>query len=179
MSPSVQLLGVTVAGLMSTAVNYSEKAKPIADAILKDSELLDHVDNDEVKTFKQKLENFVDDYNNCSDGKKLFKLVELFSGTAEEFYDQEEDQKLSPQGKIILKLLKHNKVDQIEEEFTADFKKLITNFEEKYAEIKEDLKKDDKDGIGEKIIKWHEQFSTLKNYDDQVEAFSDFYKLFD
>ena len=160
---------------MSSVIHYSEKAKPIADAILKDSELLDHMDNDEVKTFKQKLETFVNAYNNCNDAKDLFKLIELFPDNLEEFEEQEKNQKISPQGKIILKLLKQYKVEQIDQELEIDIKKLVAKFEEKFAEVKEDLKKNDKDGIGERVIKWHDKFITLKNAEDQIEALSDFF----
>ena len=163
---------------MSAAVNYSEKVKPIADAILKDRELLDHIDNDEMKTFKQKLKRFIKRYKNCKDPIQLFKLVDLFSIIGEELYDQEEDQELTPQGKIILKLLRRYNLDQIEKEFIDDFNKFITNFEKKYAEVKDDLKMDTKNGIGDKIIKWHEHFSTLKDYDDQNESFSEFVNFY-
>ena len=178
LSSTEQLLWVSAAGLMSSAVNYLEKAKPIADAILKDSELLNHMDNDEMKTFKEKLEKFVNAYKDCNNVKELFELIELFPGNLEEFEEQEKNQKLSPQGKIILKLLKQYKVEDIDGELETDIKKLVVKFEEKYAEVKDDLKKD-KDGVGEKIIKWHEQFSTLKDYEDQVEAFSELFEFFD
>ena len=177
-SPSVQLAAVFYVGSMDAFVNYVEKAKPIANAVLKDRELLDHIDNDEMKTFKQKLKTFKKGYRNCKDLIQFFKLFELFSSIGEELYDQEEDKKLTPQGKIILKLLRRYNLDQIEKEFKDDFNKLITNFEKKYAEVKDDLKMDTKDGIGDKIIKWHEHFSTLKDYDDQNESFSEFVNFY-
>ena len=125
------------------------------------------------------MEKFVNAYKDCKNAKELFELLGLFSDSTLEFYKQEENQELSPQGKIILKLLKQYKAEQIDEELEIDIKKFFVKFEEKYAEVKDDLKKNDKDGIGEKIIKWHEQFSTLKNCEDQLQAFSDLAKFFD
>lgn len=161
--------------LQDISSTYITKAKEISDDLLKNSALKQNT-APEVNEFLTKIKEFEEKYSECTGIEELFQLVVSFSTTTSDYYEREENKTLKDEEKVILDVLKHSKVHEIDNDFEKTFMNFATKFAHKMEAVKEDLKTEK---IGDKILKWWEDVKDIKDYDEKMEAFAKFTKLYE
>ncbi|XP_037826690.1 uncharacterized protein LOC119614644 [Lucilia sericata] len=174
---SVQLLKMTLYTLQDITLTYATKAKTISELMLKDPALKENHSN-EVEEFQKKIEQFLEKYSACSDMQELFKLVEYYSTFSSHYYEMEEKKNLSANAKVILDVLKKYGSQEMDDEFAKSFNEFVSNFSKKFDELEEDLK-GEKGTVGDKIVQWWNRVKNLKTYDEKMEAFAEYVKLYE
>lgn len=163
--------------LQDLALYYVRKGKEISDQVLKEPVLKSNT-SPEMKKFKEDLEEFEKKYTSCHDMEELFDLVEIYSNATVDYYELETKGTLTPNGKIILDVLKKYHVKEIDDEFESKFSNtFVNNFGKKINELKEQLKAEE-GGMGNKILKWFEDVKALKTTEEKMEAFKEYMKLY-
>ncbi|KAM7351634.1 uncharacterized protein ACRADG_004406 [Cochliomyia hominivorax] len=171
-----QLLKLTLNNFQDLSLKYSKKAKSISEELLKDPAIL-NANSPQIAEFKTNLTKFEEKYSDCDGIDDLFDLAELYSNTTSYYYELKPEE-IKGDTKLILDLLRKYGSEDMDNEFEREFNVFVNNFHGKFSELKEDLKKEESPEAS-KVLEWHKQFKTLKTYDDKIEGFEEFFKIYD
>lgn len=176
LSPSNQLLKLTLKAFQELSLKYAKRAKDISEHLLKDNEVLTGK-SAKMLQFKHNLTQFEEKYTLCDGIDDLFDLVELYSNTTSFYYEQDESS-LDDDSKLILNLLRRYGSEDLDNEFEKFFNVFVKDFSNKFEELKGDLLKEE-GTVGQKILDWFKDFKSLNDYDDKIAAFEKFFAFYD
>ncbi|XP_037826155.1 uncharacterized protein LOC119614125 [Lucilia sericata] len=165
--PQQKLLHYVGTNFLLLAEEYATKYTDISRAILKDETLLSER-TPEVEKFKNKLIEFVENYENQKNLPQNMNIMEIFANTTEYYYKLTEEEH-TMETRLILKLLNKYNYKEIEKDIAKDFEPFIENFEQFFEEY---------EGHWNKALRdWYTKFKTLKEFEHKLEAFSEFMEL--
>ncbi|KAM7354494.1 uncharacterized protein ACRADG_006144 [Cochliomyia hominivorax] len=177
LTPSLKILKVMMLDLMDLTLTYVKKNKVMMEQLLNES-AVKTATTQEMKKFKQNLEDFLKKYNSCSEMKQLFELLKEYSDITLVYYESEAKGHLKPEEKLILDVLKKHHVKELDDEFDEKFiNTLVNDFGKKITEKKNELQHE-VGGVGPKILKWWDEVKEMKTPEEKLKAFEECIKLY-